>query len=102
VDLVRFPSSLVGDPVVEHDDLDPDVAAQGVDQMVAADRHGIAVAGGDPHLQIGPRNLDAGSYGRRPAMYRVKAKGIHVVGETARTADPRHHHELLLGNPQFG
>ena len=40
------------DPVVEHQDLDVHVAAQRVDQVVAADRQRVAVTGDDPDRQI--------------------------------------------------
>ena len=42
------------DFVIEEDDLQVDVAADGVDQVVAADRKAVAVAGDDPDVQIGP------------------------------------------------
>src|ERR1700724_2918655 len=51
------------DPVVEHQDLHPDVAAQDVDQVVAADRHRVAVAGSDPHLELRARQLEARRHG---------------------------------------
>ena len=41
------------DAVVEEQDLDRDVAAQRVDQVVAADRERVAVAGDDPHREVG-------------------------------------------------
>jgi hypothetical protein len=41
------------DPVVEQQDLQVDVAAQRVDQVVAADRQRVAVAGDDPDRQVG-------------------------------------------------
>jgi hypothetical protein len=41
------------DLVVEQQDRHVDVAAQCVDEVVAADRQGVAVAGDDPHRQVG-------------------------------------------------
>ncbi len=90
------------DPVVEHQDLHPDVAAQRVDQVVAADRHGVAVAGRDPDLELRPRHLEPGRHRRGAAVDRVEAEGVHVVRETAGAADPRHHHELLARDPELG
>ncbi len=83
------------DAVVEQQDLEPDVAAQHVDQVVAADRQRVAVAGGDPHLEVGPRQLEAGGHRRRAAVDGVEAVGVHVVREAAGAADAGDDHELL-------
>ena len=48
------------DPVVEQQDRHVDVAAQGVDEVVAADRQGVAVAGDDPHREVRAGGGDAG------------------------------------------
>ena len=55
------------DPVVEQQDVQVDVAAQRVDQVVAADRQRVAVTGDHPHRQVGPA--------RRPARSRSPARG---------------------------
>jgi len=46
------------DLVVEQDDLQVDVAADHVHQVVAADRKPVAVTGDHPHLQVRPAGLD--------------------------------------------
>jgi hypothetical protein len=45
------------DPVVEEQDLEVDVAAQRVDQVVAADGEAIAVTRDDPHVSSGFASL---------------------------------------------
>ena len=45
--------------VVEQDDVDIEVAADGVHQVIAADRQAVAVARDDPHVQIGPHGFQA-------------------------------------------
>ena len=83
------------DLVVEEQDLQAHVAAQHVDRVVAADRERVAVAGGDPDLEVGPRDLEAGGDRRRAAVDGVEAVGVHVVREAAGAADARDDHELL-------
>jgi hypothetical protein len=77
VDLVFLPISEVGeycpfvkpvDPVVEQHDLDVRVAAHQVDDVIAADRERVAVAGDEPHRKLGVRDLDfpVATAGARP------------------------------------
>ena len=57
------------DLVVEQDDLQVDVAADGVDQVVAADRQAVAVAGDDPDLRSGRATFrPVAKAGARPWM----------------------------------
>ena len=81
--------------VVEQHDVDIEVAADGVHQVVAADRQAVAVAGDDPHVQIGPHRLQPGRHRRGPAVDRVHAVRVHVVREAARAADAGDEHDLL-------
>src|SRR5260221_12166223 len=76
------------DGVVKEQNLEIDVPPERVDQVVAADRQRVAVAGYQPDLELGPRGLDAGGDGGRAAVDRVKAVRVHVVREPARAADP--------------
>ena len=43
------------DAVVEEHDVDVEITPDGVDQVVAADAQGVAVAGDDPHREVRPR-----------------------------------------------
>ena len=76
------------DLVVEEQDLERDVPAQRVDQVVAADRQRVAVTGHDPHRQVGPRGRHAGGQGGRAAVDAVHPVRVHVVDEAAGAADP--------------
>ena len=58
------------DVVVHHDVGQVDVAPAGVQEVVAADRVAVAVAAGDEHREIGPRDLESG--GRRRARGRAR------------------------------
>ena len=74
------------DAVVEHDHVDVDVAAHRVDDVVAADRERVAVAGDDPDHQVRPRGLEPGRERRRAAVDRVEAERVHVVRQAARSS----------------
>ena len=88
-------------PVVEHEHLDAHVAAQHVNGVVAADRQGIAVTGGDPDFEVRVGQLDARGHGGRAPVNRVKAERIHVVREAAGAADARNHHEFFARDAQL-
>ena len=90
------------DPVVEQQDLEVDVAAQRVDQVVAADRQRVAVTGDHPHRQVRPRRGEAGRDRRRPAVDRVHPVGVHVVREARRAADARDEDDVLPRQPELG
>ena len=74
------------DLVVEQDDVQIDVAADGMDEVVAADGQRVAVTRGYPHRQTRVGRLDARSHGVRTTVDRVEAERLHVVDE-ARRAD---------------
>ena len=90
------------DLVVEEEDLDRDVAAQRVDQVVAADREGVAVAAHHPDREVRAREREPGGERGRAAVDAVDAVGVHVVGEAAGAADPRDEDDPLRGQPKLG
>ena len=90
------------DPVVEEQDGDVDVATQHVQQVIAPDAEPVTVARDHEHLQLGPSQLEAGGQGGSATVDGVEAVGVHVVRETARAADSRDEHDVLLGDPQIG
>src|SRR5207245_5856468 len=90
------------DAVVEEEDLQIDVAPQGVDEMVAADGEPVPVAGYHEHRQLGPRHLEARRDGRSAAVDAVYPVGVHVVGKAARAADAADEHDVLLRHVQLG
>ena len=84
------------DLVVEQQDREVHVPAQRVDQVVAADREPVAVAGDDPHVEVRTGDRDPGRDRRRAAVDAVHAVGVHVIREPARAADAADEH-LVLG-----
>ena len=49
---------------------------------------GVAVAGDDPHVEVGPSDGQAGRDRGCPPVDAVDAVRVHVVREAARAADP--------------
>jgi hypothetical protein len=90
------------DAVVEEQDLDRDVAAQRVDQVVGADRQRIAVAGDDPHRQVVARGGQPGRDRGGAPVDGVHPIGVHVVREAAGAADAGDEDDLLGRDPQLG
>ena len=90
------------DLVVEEQDLEVDIAAESVDQVVAADREGVAVTGDHPHREVGPGGGDTRGDGRGPPMDGVHPVGVHVVGEPGGAPDARDEDELLSGPAEPG
>jgi hypothetical protein len=83
------------DLVVEEQDLDVHVPAQRMDQVVAADRQRVTVAGHDPDGQVRSGRGEARRDRRRASVDRVHPVGLHVVGEARGAADPGDEHDLL-------
>ena len=75
------------DPVVEQQDRQVHVAAQRVDQVVAADRERVPVAGDHPDVQVGAADGHPGGDGGGPPVDRVHPVAVHVVGEPRGAAD---------------
>ena len=90
------------DLVVEHQDVDPHVAAQRVDEMVPADGQRVAVARDHPHVEIGPARRQPGGDRRGPPVDGVQAVGVHVVRETGGTPDAREEHGALPAHAEVG
>ena len=90
------------DAVVEKEDRDVDVPPERMDQVVAADRQGVAVTGHDPHGQVRAGGCEARGDRRRAPVDRVHPVRLHVVREPGRAADPGDEHEVLPGNAELG
>ena len=90
------------DLVVEEQDLDRHVPPQRVDQVVAADRERVAVAGHDPDREVLARGGDPGRDRRGAAVDAVHPVGVHVVDEAPGAADPGDEDGALGRDPQFG
>ena len=89
------------DAVVEEDNFHIHIAAQGVDQVVAADGESVAVAGDDPNVQVRVGDGQPRCQGGRAAVDAVNAVGVHIIGEAAGTANARNKDNLLFGHAQF-
>ena len=85
------------DLVVEENDVQVDVAADGVDEVVAADGQRVAVTGRHPDREARVGHLDARCHGVGAAVDRVEAEGLHVVDEARRAADARYEREEVVG-----
>src|ERR1700730_16127557 len=73
-----------------------------MDEVVAADRQRVAVAGDHPHAQLRPRHLQAGGDGGGAAVDAMEPVRIHVIGEAAGAADAADEDDLLPRQPQLG
>ena len=98
----RLPLREPVDLVVEHQDLQRHVAAQRVDQVVAADRQRVAVAGHDPDREVVARGGEAGGERGRAAVDAVHPVRVHVVGEAAGAADAGHEHDPVRRDAELG
>ncbi len=89
------------DPVVEHQDLEVDVTAECVDEVVAADRQRVTVTADDPYRQVWTADRETRRDRRCPAVDRVHAVGVEVVREPGRTADPGDERDPLTRDAQL-
>jgi hypothetical protein len=70
-------------------------APQHVQEVVAADRQAVAVAGHDPDVKLRVGELDTGGDRQRAAMDGVVAVGLDVVRKPAGASDPGHAHGVF-------
>ena len=75
------------DPVVEENHVEVDVAAVGMDEVIATDGQSVTVTADLPNCQFAVGHLAAGSYGCRTSVNGVHAVGGHVMGQTAGATD---------------
>ena len=90
------------DLVVEQDDIEIDVAPQGMHQVISANTEPVAITRNHPDVEVGIRQLGARGHRWSPAVNRVKTVGGHVVGETRRAPDPRNEDAVLTRHLQVG
>ena len=79
------------DAVVHDDGNHIDIAAAGVDKVVAANGHGVAIAHGNHHVKLWLGHLDARGAGQGAAMHGVHAVKIHIARYARRAANARNH-----------
>ncbi len=73
-----------------------------MDEMVAADRQRVSVAGDDPDREILTRQRQTCRDRRRTAVNGVHAIGFQVVREPARAADATDEDNVFAAQPQLG
>ena len=88
--------------VVEQHDVQVEVAANGVNVVVAADRERVAVAGADPDAEVRAGRLQAGGHRHGASVDAVHAIGVDVIGQPRRAADARDHDNLFGFQAQLG
>lgn len=71
------------DAVVEHHDVEIDVASNAMHQVIASDAQRIAVTRDYKNREVRPRDFESRSKGWRSTVDRVHAVGVHVVRESA-------------------
>ena len=69
--------------------------------MIAADGQRVAVAGGNPHVEIGPGQIQTGGEGGGAAVDGMEAVGVEVIRESAGAADAETKTILLRGIPSL-
>ena len=97
----RLPLGQPVDLVVEEQDLHRHVAAQRVDQVVAADAQRVAVTGHDPDREVLARGRQPGRQRGPAPVDAVHPVRVHVVREAARAADAGHEHDPLGRDPEL-
>ena len=75
------------DAIVHHHICHVDVAAAGVQEMVAADRIAVAVTAGHHDGEIRPRHFQSGGQRERTAVHAVETIAIRVGRNPRRAAD---------------
>jgi len=89
------------DLVVEHHAGDVQIAPAGVDQVIAADRQAVAVAGDDDHFKIGPRQFQTGGERQRAAVGDMEGVGVDIGTEPPRTTDAANKRQPILVDVEF-
>ena len=79
------------DAVVHDNGNHIDIAAAGVDKVVAANGHGVAIAHGNHHIQLWLGHLYARGAGQGAPMHGVHAMKIHIARYARRATNARNH-----------
>src|SRR6185437_469188 len=88
--------------LVVHDDVKQiDVAAHGVNEVIAADAEAVSISPGYDHSQPVVSELHACGHSQGAAVERVHTVGIDVAGEVRGTADAADGNDIVQGNLQL-
>ena len=85
------------DIVIDDNRRQVQVAPGRVDEVVAADGGGVAVAHDHDHVKLGVGQLHPGGKGQGPAVGGVERIEIHVHAQAPGAADARDQDDLVLG-----
>ena len=88
--------------VVEDGDVEVLVAADGMDEVVATDSHGVAVAHVHPNTEFGVGQFHAGSDSAGAAVNAVETVGVDIIRNTGRASDAGYHADILFFVASFG
>jgi len=72
-----------------------------MNEVIATDRQGVAVASDYPNTQVRIGALETGCDCRRPAVDAVKAVRVHVVRKARRATDAGNEHDLFARDAEF-
>src|SRR5207247_3745886 len=89
------------DAVVEEHDHDVHVAAQNMQEMIAADAQAVTVAGDDPDLEVWPRGLEPGGDRGGTPVDAMETVGVHVIRQPAAAADAGDEDDLLARDAEI-
>src|ERR1035437_2193669 len=73
-----------------------------MDQVVAADRQRVTIAGDHPHIEVGPGGGQTRGDGRGPPVDGVHSVSVHVIRQTSGTTDTREEHRVLTSDTEVG
>ena len=90
------------DTVIEEHQVDVDVTAAGVDEVVTTDGGAVTVASDHPHTQFRVGQLHASGASGGTTVDAVEAVGVHIIREARGASDAGHHHDVFLLNAQLG
>ena len=72
-----------------------------MNEVIAADAQGIAVAGNDPNAQVGPCQLQTRGHSGRTTVDRVNSISVDVVRKSTAASNSRYKNGLFRGHAYF-
>ena len=90
-----LPAGHAVDEVVDEHDQHVDVAAGGMDEVVAADSHQVSIARDHRHQQLWATQLETGGKGDGTPVSGVEGVQLHIARHPTRAADPGDDRDLV-------
>ena len=88
--------------IVEEKDVEIDIAAQHMKQVIAANGQAVAIARDHPHLQVRVGDLETGRHRGRAPVNGVQAVRVHVIRKPAGAPNAGHKDHVFPRNAQLG